>query len=173
MKIFLVGFMGAGKTTVGRALAEKLSCRFIDLDELIEAHNSMSVRDVFEKLGEPEFRRLESAAIETLPETERAVVALGGGAFAVESNRRVVGELGISIWLDCPLEICLDRTSGDSERPLLGSPEQMARLLGSRREAYQQSDCRVDAGRKSPGEIADEIIRLLDSPGLATRLHQY
>ncbi|HEY7912394.1 MAG TPA: shikimate kinase [Blastocatellia bacterium] len=173
MRIFLVGFMGAGKTTVGRVLAEKLSCRFIDLDELIEARSGMPVRAIFKELGEREFRRLESAAIESLSRTERAVIALGGGAFASDANRRAVGELGISVWLDCALEVCLARMSGDGERPLLGAPEKMAVLLESRRGAYQQSDCRVDAGRKSPGEIADEIIRLLDSPGLATRLHQY
>jgi shikimate kinase len=173
MKLFLIGFMGAGKTTVGQVLAEKLSCPFIDLDELIESQSGMSVRTIFEKLGEQEFRLLESAAIESLLDTNRAVVALGGGAFAVDRNRRAVGKLGVSIWLDCPLEICLDRTIGDGERPLLGSPEQMAGLLDSRLWAYQQSDYRVDASWNSPAKIADEIIKLLDSPGLAPRLDKH
>ncbi len=171
--IFLVGFMGAGKTTVGRALAEKLSCRFTDLDEMIESRAGMAVRDIFEKLGESEFRRVESDLIASLGNNESAVVALGGGAFAFENNRKIVRELGVSIWLECPLEICLERTGRDEKRPLLGSHGEMSTLLESRRGSYEESDYRVDSGSRAPGEIADEIIDLLDSLCPASRLDQH
>lgn len=171
--IFLVGFMGAGKTTVGRVLAEKLSCPFIDLDELIEARTGMRVREIFERRGEAGFRRIEAETMESLPGASRAVVALGGGAFAFERNRAAARRLGVTVWLDCPLAVCIDRAKSDDGRPLLGSPEQMARLLELRRGSYEESDCRVDSGSRAPEELADEIIDLLDSPGLTPGLDQH
>src|SRR5690242_3761047 len=107
--IFLVGFMGAGKTTVGRALARELQYEFFDLDELIAERAGKSVQTIFAELGEPEFRRLEREAIKGCCGMVRTVIALGGGAFVSDLNRTLLREIGRTVWLDCPLEVCLER----------------------------------------------------------------
>jgi len=88
-------------------------------------------------------------------------VALGGGAFVSEENRREVKRLGVSVWLDCPLEIILARLAGTTDRPLFVSAEQMRALLQARLPAYQQADLRVEAGHRTPEAVAEEIIRRL------------
>ena len=159
--IFLVGFMGAGKTTVGRALARDLEYAFFDLDELIAARTGKSVQEIFAELGEAEFRSLERAAINSCRNMVRSVVALGGGAYVEEENRTMLRAIGTTIWLDCPIEICLKRISGDKSRPLLGDEDEMKALLAQRRAAYAQADHSVQAGGLSPGELAIEITTLL------------
>src|SRR6185436_20928904 len=93
--VFLVGFMGAGKTTVGKVLAPLLNYEFVDLDDIIEERMGMSVQSIFAKLGEAEFRRAESEALETCRERFRTVIALGGGAYVAESNRELMREIGM------------------------------------------------------------------------------
>jgi shikimate kinase len=159
--IFLVGFMGAGKTTVGRALADKLGCDFFDLDEMIEASAGKSVGEIFAELGEHQFRLLERKAIESCRNLKGAVIALGGGAYAYEENRELLRSIGKTIWLDCPLEVCLSRIKGDRSRPLLSSEAQMRALLDKRRPAYEQADLIVRAGTDSPEQIANTIAQLL------------
>ncbi|MCS6817828.1 MAG: shikimate kinase [Blastocatellia bacterium] len=161
MRIFLVGFMGSGKTTVGRLLAEKLGYAFLDLDELIQEQAGLSIREIFARMGEGAFREMESRALRELEAWEDVVVALGGGAFVSEGNRREVKRLGVSVWLDCPLEVILARLSGTSDRPLYRSAEQMRALLEARLPAYQQADLRVDAGSQAPEAVADEIMHRL------------
>jgi len=158
--IFLVGFMGAGKTTVGNALARRLSRDFFDLDQLIETSVGKTVAEIFHDLGEPEFRRLEREAINRCRNLNNAVIALGGGAYASEENRAVLRALGRTVWLDCPLEVCLARVNGDQSRPLLADEAQMAALLEQRRPAYEQADYVLRTGDMSPGELASEIARL-------------
>src|ERR1044072_7245880 len=130
--IFLVGFMGAGKTTVGRVLARKLKRNFFDLDSVIELREGKSIQQIFSDLGEPEFRRIEREAIQSCRELKNAVIALGGGAYIPEENRNALGVIGITVWLDCPLEICLERLSGDESRPLLGAEVEMRALHDKR-----------------------------------------
>lgn len=156
--IFVVGFMGAGKTTVGRALAEYLRFDFFDLDELIEARAGKSVREIFAGLGEPEFRRLEHEAIRNCNGLTRAVIALGGGAYASEENRSLVRKIGKTIWLDCPLERCLGRISGDASRPLLGDETKMRELLEARRAGYIQADIVVETGDLLPEQLVKVIV---------------
>lgn len=158
--IFLVGFMGAGKTTVGRALARHLEYDFFDLDELIAARAGKSVQEIFTELGEAQFRRLESDAIQSCSGKVRAVIALGGGAYVSEENRTWLRAIGKTVWLDCPLEICLGRIAGDKSRPLLGDEDDMRALLARRRAAYAQADYTVQ-GELSPEELAIEITTLL------------
>ena len=153
--------MGAGKTTVGQALAAALGRQFADLDALIERREGQSIREIFESRGEPEFRRIEREAIIVCREMSETVIALGGGAYIDEANRDLLHEVGVTVWLDCPLEICLRRISGDAARPLLRSPEEMRRLFAERRLAYAMADLVVETGDRPPDDLAAEIIELL------------
>lgn len=157
--IFLVGFMGAGKTTVGRALAEYLKFDFLDLDELVEARAGKSVQVIFAERGEAEFRRLEHQAIRECIGLARAVIALGGGAYSSEQNRSLVRTIGKTIWLDCPLDICLRRISGDTSRPLLDGEERMRELLERRSTDYAKADYSVAA----TGETPEQLVRTIGS----------
>ena len=161
--IFLVGFMGAGKTTVGRALAAYLEYDFFDLDELIEARASKSVREIFAELGEAEFRRLEHEAVRACSDWSRAVIALGGGAYVSEENRTLLRRIGRTVWLDCPLDICLRRVGEDTSRPLLGDEDTMRELLEDRRAAYAGANYVAQTGELSPEQLVIEITRLLNS----------
>jgi shikimate kinase len=160
--IFLIGFMGAGKTTVGRELARQLDYVFLDLDELIARQVGKSVQEIFAELGEAEFRRLEREAIRSCEQLTRAVVALGGGAYVSKENRVLLRKIGRTIWLDCPLEICLKRIGGDKSRPLLGDENAMRELMNQRRSAYAEADFTVQTGEKIPEQLAIEITELLD-----------
>lgn len=159
--IFLIGFMGAGKTTVGQALARLLNCEFVDLDQLIEARVGKSISDIFAGMGETEFRRLENEAIVECRGRQRTVIALGGGAYASEENRNVLRGIGKTVWLDCPLEVCLQRVSGDLSRPLVTDEAQMRELFERRRPAYAQADHAVQTGDLSPEQLAIEIARIV------------
>ena len=159
--IFLVGFMGAGKTTVGQALARLLGFEFLDLDQSIEAQTGKTVSEIFRELGESEFRRLERDAILRCRDLRRAVIALGGGAYVSEENRRTLRGIGKTIWLDCPLEVCLSRIGGDQTRPLLGDRDRMATLLNERRETYEKADYVIGSDQQTPGELAQKIMSLL------------
>ena len=162
--IFLVGFMGAGKTTVGRALAALLGYRFFDLDDLIEEQAGKTVQAIFAEMGEPEFRRLEREILLSCNGMVRTVIALGGGAYVSEENRASMRGIGTTVWLACPLEVCLGRISGDRSRPLLGSKDEMRALLEQRRPAYAEADFAIHAGDLSPERLALEIRRLLKQP---------
>ena len=159
--IFLVGFMGAGKTTVGRALAERLNYRFRDLDDLIVERTGKSIHQLFSESGEAEFRRLETEAIRTCRDYEKTVIALGGGAYVASLNRDLLREIGRTVWLDCPLEICLARIEGDKSRPLLATKPEMQALLERRLPAYALADLAIRTEARTPAEIAFEIIRSL------------
>jgi shikimate kinase len=158
--IFLVGFMGAGKTTVGRTLARMMSRDFIDLDELIEARAKKSVREIFAEFGEAHFRQLERQAIKACGDLQNTIVALGGGAYIAEENRKILREIGKTIWLNCPLEICLARIVGDGSRPLAKSEKEMGELLEKRLPAYAEADFTVQTEAKTAERLAAEIIEL-------------
>ena len=151
--------MGAGKTTVGQALAEALGWAFIDLDRLIEQREGRTIRDIFEGSGEPEFRRLEREAIAACRELNRAVIALGGGAYVAPANRALARALGVTVWLDCPFEVCLARITGDAARPLLRSREEMTDLFERRRPLYALADVTIETGSRSQAELAAEILK--------------
>ena len=153
--------MGAGKTTVGRILAEKLGFHFIDLDEIVEASAGKSVRDLFAELGEGEFRRLEKEALEHVRGMTRTVIALGGGAYVSEENRAIINQTGKAIWLDCPLEVCLARIERDGSRPLLAGKAEMSALLERRRPLYALADRVVSTGDCSAEEAAQRVFAAL------------
>jgi len=160
--IFLVGFMGAGKTTVGRELARRLQFEFFDLDDLIAERAGKTVQAIFAELGEAEFRRLESEAIQRCAGIVRTVIALGGGAYVSKQNRDSLHSIGKTVWLDCPLEICLARIGGDNSRPLLSDKDRMRKLLDERRPAYVAADFTIEVGNQSPEQIAGQISLLLN-----------
>jgi len=159
--IFLVGFMAAGKTTIGRALAAALAFDFIDLDEHIEKQAGKSVREIFAEMGEAHFRQLEQKAIIESRSWQNTVVALGGGAYINDGNRALLRDIGKTLWLDCPLEVCLSRIAQDGSRPLAKSREQMRELLEKRLPAYSQSDYRIPVEGKSIEEIISDATLLL------------
>jgi shikimate kinase len=159
--IFLVGFMGAGKTTVGRALARHLDVAFFDLDEMIQQQTGKSITQIFSESGEVEFRRLETIAIRSCRDHTNAVIALGGGTYVSELNRDVLREMGKTIWLNCPVELCLARIEGDQSRPLLSDQQKMKSLFESRLPTYILADFAVKTESRSTEEIASEIIKLI------------
>ena len=156
--IFLVGFMGAGKSTIGPLLAHELNRNFIDLDQEIEKGEGRPISQIFSQEGEACFRRLETKALEGLGEKGPSVVALGGGAFVQEGNRHLIHELGFSVFLDCTLEVILARCPQDGTRPLLQSPGGLEALYASRLPYYQQSDLRVDVSSQTPEQITKSIL---------------
>ncbi len=160
--IYIVGFMGSGKTTIGKALAARLGWDFIDLDDEIVARAGKSIPEVFENDGEPAFRKLESDCLRAQTRmvcTGRArVVGLGGGTFVDEGNRELIEEAGVSIWLDAPASALWERVKAETHRPLAQDEEAFRERHGSRREAYSRSDFRVDATHE-PAPIVEAIFQ--------------
>ena len=159
--IYLLGFMGSGKSTVGKLLAEELRWPFIDLDTVIEAGQGLSIRAIFENSGEPFFRQIEHAALTETSRADPAVIALGGGTFAQPGNVDFIREAGgITVWLDCPPEILRLRCEGMENRPLFRDTESFNRLLAERLPYYRLADFRVATEDREPREVAEEILRL-------------
>jgi shikimate kinase len=159
--IYLVGFMGSGKTSVGARLAEELGWPFIDLDAVIEAGQGTSIREIFERSGEPFFRDLERAALSEVSKTEPAVIALGGGTFAQTFNLEYIREAGgVTVWLDCPLEELRERCAQMDNRPLFRDAQSFNTLFEQRLPYYRMAEFRVAAGGRQPQEIARQILRL-------------
>jgi shikimate kinase len=161
-KIYLVGFMAAGKTTLAHALARRLGWRAEDVDVLIEARERRTVAEIFAREGEPYFRTVERQVIWSLLPQRHAVVATGGGTFIDPENRAAINADGLSVWVDVPLEVLLTRIPADGRRPLANDRVQMALLYESRRLAYQQAQVRLDASRARTEELADQLIEQLD-----------
>jgi shikimate kinase len=159
--IFLVGFMGSGKSSVGRELAARLGLRFIDLDDEIVARENRPIREVFRTHGEEYFRRVETEELRRVCGEGLAVVALGGGAFCIGENRELVRGAGTSVWLDVPFEEIYARCAGDSGRPLFGTREELLSLLERRRPLYALADIRVVAEGSEPAGVALMVLSLL------------
>lgn len=162
--IFLVGFMGSGKTTVGKLLASQLQVPFVDLDEEIERQHGMTIFEMFKTYGEKYFREIEHEAIRGYAQREApaAVIALGGGAFAQPNNIDLIQKTGISIWLDVPLEELEKRVLGSPQRPLAQQPEKFRQLYEQRRPFYAQAHLHIEAQGKTPGQIVEEILDWLE-----------
>jgi len=160
--IYLVGFMGAGKTSVGLRLAQLLAWNFVDLDEVIVRDQGESIRSIFTKRGEESFREIERAALARVSRETSTVVALGGGTFCSDQNRRVISATGISVWLDVPIETLLQRCSGEETRPLFTSRPEMEELLGRRRPFYEKASLRIEAGDLSVDDLARRILDRLE-----------
>lgn len=166
-RIFLIGFMGAGKTSVGRALAARLGWKFIDLDNIIETREQATVAAIFAERGEAEFRRAESAALTALLQDEGAagdlVTALGGGTFAQTANRTALEEAGATtVLLEAPLEELRRRCQdAANKRPLARDAATFGELFAARRSAYELAQYRVNTMGKAVEQVAEEIEKIL------------
>ena len=171
MHVYLTGFMGAGKTTVGEALAEILGRPLVDLDAKIEAQEGETIAEIFLDKGETHFRQLESAALRSLDDRVAAVVATGGGVLSTPGNREWMVAHGTTVWLDVPFEVVLERLgAADVEtRPLLQSESQARALFETRRRDYGDSDRRIEVlSSDSAAEVAARIVELLKEEECAT-----
>lgn len=159
--VALVGLMGVGKSTVGRKLAEQLSAPFVDSDEEIEKAAGLSVEEIFDRLGEPEFRRGERRVIERLVNGPPIVLATGGGAYMDPETRALLKEKATTVWLRADLDTIWKRVSRRDTRPLLkkDNPKQvLAELNAARAPVYAEADIVVDSG-DGPSTIAVKAIR--------------
>jgi shikimate kinase len=161
-KIYLVGFMAAGKTSLARALGDRLSWRVEDIDELIEARERLTIADIFARHGEPHFRRVERDVLRLVLPLRHTVVATGGGTFMDLENRTAINRDGLSVWLDVPLEEILLRVPADGRRPLAADREQMARLFALRQVSYQHAHLRLDARHAPLGELVERVLDRLE-----------
>ncbi len=176
--VFLVGFMGAGKTTVGRAMARILGWRFLDLDDLVCALDPRPIAQIFSESGEARFRALEGEALAKFLGAPGAglptVLALGGGAFVQEDNARRVARTGAPVvFLDASLDELLQRCAADASsraRPLFQDPNIFRQLYEQRRIRYMAAKLRVDTEAKDVEQVAAEVIaRLRLKPQRSTR----
>ncbi len=162
--IYLVGFMGSGKSTVGRRLAAEIGWPFEDLDAIIEAREQTTISHLFADHGEAEFRRRESEALKQaiarVPRGNPLVLALGGGAFTPDINRARLKDHGITIWLDCPLDLCRTRVAAEGHRPLARDPEAFANLFQTRQPIYALADYRIDAASDDDTVTVRKILDL-------------
>jgi len=164
--VVLVGMMGAGKSSIGRRLAVRLGIPFVDADTEIESAAGMSIPEIFQKHGEPYFRAGEARVIQRLLEGGPSVLATGGGAVMDAHTRELIGEKGISVWLNADLDVLLKRTKRRNDRPLV---EKIKELMPLREPFYAQSKIVVHSRDEPHDTIVDEIIGALRKHvGLAT-----
>jgi shikimate kinase len=162
--LYLVGFMGCGKSTVGGLVAYELGWTFIDLDEEIQSAQQRTIAQIFDQDGEPAFRKMESDMlhdkVRLVQRGRPLVLALGGGAFTIPENYELIEENGVSIWLDCPIELICERIGDPASRPLARDPVALAALYERRRQMYARADFRIDAS----GDAAAVCASILKLP---------
>ncbi|HEV2117233.1 MAG TPA: shikimate kinase [Terriglobales bacterium] len=169
--MFLVGFMGAGKTSVGQALASRLGWQFFDLDGRIEAGQKRAIADIFRENGENEFRRLESEELQRLlreleSSTGGAVVALGGGTFVQPAHAHSLRNCGYTVFLDAPVaELWRRAQAAQGTRPLALSENHFRQLYAARRTRYMEADHCVRTEGRAVAEVAAEIAARLELGG--------
>jgi shikimate kinase len=163
LKIYLVGFMGAGKTSVGRELAGRLAVPFLDLDEIVESAEDMSIREIFAEKGEPYFRKRERDLLRTTKYVENAVIATGGGTFAFEDNITFIKAEGYSVHLAAPFPVLQSRISEKAaERPLFRDDAATFELFQSRLKFYRMCDLSLDIGQdENVNEVVERLLMIL------------
>ena len=164
-RVVLVGFMGSGKTSVGRVLARRLGYRFEDMDRRIEERTGRTVADIFRDDGEEAFREMEHEEAQALAALTGRIVATGGGTFTRSATRALLQEGALTVWLRCDLERILARVPADGSRPLAGNRGIMRALLAEREPSYRMADVAVDASAGTPREVADRIVGLVEGRG--------
>lgn len=160
-KIYLVGFMASGKSTIGRALANRLRWQAEDIDDLIERRERQTIADLFAKQGEPYFRAVEREMLALVQPIRHLVVATGGGTFADPENRAMVNLDGVSVWIDVPLADLIPRIPLDGRRPLAASRADLERLYAARIDTYRLAHVRVAASRVPVQVTVDRILEAI------------
>ena len=160
--IILIGFMGVGKTSLGKLLAQKLGCGFIDLDEKIEHDANLTIPQIFEKYGEKYFRELEKASVKEVCTKKNIIIATGGGTVKDEENLQLLKNSGVIICLTTEPEEIFRRTARRGERPVLDGGgnerlETIKKLLAEREKFYSQADFNIDTTNWSPLQIVNDI----------------
>lgn len=167
--VFLVGFMGAGKTTVARLVSRQLGRPMVDLDAAIEAAVGKSVREIFEDVGEDAFRELESAQLVGLSSAEPSVVACGGGIVVRDANRSALKDMGMVVYLRVSAGETLARVGADGTRPLLSGPGGViaaTRLLEARESLYAAvADVAIDTVGRSVDQVAEDVVAAIEERG--------
>ena len=162
--VVLVGLMGAGKTRVGRRLAERLNLPFVDTDQVIEAENGRTIAQLFAQIGEPAFREGERRLIARLVTGPAAIVATGGGAFMEPRTRTTLSERAITVWLRADLDTLVARTSRSNKRPLLQGvdrAQKLAELMAARYPAYAEAHLTVDSLQGPVEQTVDAVLAAL------------
>jgi shikimate kinase len=171
--IFFVGMMGAGKTTLGKAVADRLGRAFVDTDRALVERTGVPVATIFEIEGEDGFRRRESAVLLELAQADDQVVATGGGIVIVPDNRRVMRESGIVVYLRARLERLWERTRNDATRPLLATPDprgRLAELLQAREPLYQEAaHVVIETGAQSASTLVPRVVAAIAAHDFARR----
>ena len=162
--LYLLGFMASGKTIIGEAVADKLGWSFADIDREVEREQGVSITDMFDRHGEQHFRDLEADAlrrhIARIESGQPWVLALGGGAILRPANWDLIQNNGVTIWLDCPLEIVRRRLGDDVTRPLARDRAGLVKLYEFRRPLYARADFRIEIDSDNASETASRILRL-------------
>ena len=162
--IVLIGFMGSGKSTVGRELQQRLGYPLVDMDQVIEERAGKPITSIFADEGEPAFRAMETGLLRELadPSGPRRIISTGGGVVGSEENRTMLRNMGYVVWLDAPVEAILERTSKNRQRPLLHTEDPAARireLMAVREPLYQKtSHLKLDTAGLDSGELATGIL---------------
>lgn len=161
--VYLCGFMGCGKSHIGRLLAAELGREFLDMDRYIVEHEKMSIPQIFEKFGEPHFRRLEAKYIRQL--SGGYIVATGGGALINEHTAQFARESGLSVYINTSFENCYDRIKNDTNRPLVvnNTPEQLRQIYDARAEIYRRNSMAMVNGNAKDTVICGEIVKLVQA----------
>lgn len=168
MKIYLVGFMGSGKTTIGRELATRIDAPFFDLDELVEAAEQMSIKEIFASRGEPYFRKRERDMLRSTRNLEAAVVATGGGTFTFDENIQFIQSEGLSVYLSAPYALLRARVGlKAADRPLFTDDLATHELYANRIRYYRMSDITLEIREEeTPAEIVERLMLELPKPVL-------
>jgi shikimate kinase len=159
--IVLTGFMGAGKTAVGKELAQILGMKLIDIDTEIEKSEQITINEIFSQFGEPRFREIETMMIKQIAAGKNLIISTGGGAVLKQENMAILRENGVIVCLMASPETILKRTSTSNDRPLLkveNPLEKINQLLTFRKPFYEKADIMIDTENKTPLQIAEEII---------------
>ena len=164
-RIYLVGFMGSGKTAVGRRMADRLGVPFVDLDTEIERTSGLTVRALFDEFGEAAFRERESVFLEGTAAIPDAVISTGGGSFVSDRNRRTIARLGTPVHLDVSFDVVRARLAGKTDRPLFSSLDHAAALYAERERFYRMAPVRVAlAGSESIEQTTDRVLSAVYDP---------
>lgn len=168
MKIYLMGFMGSGKTTIGRELATRIDAPFFDLDELVEAAEQMSIKEIFASRGEPYFRKRERDMLRSTRNLEAAVVATGGGTFTFDENIQFIQSEGLSVYLSAPYALLRARVGlKAADRPLFTDDLATHELYANRIRYYRMSDITLEIREEeTPAEIVERLMLELPKPVL-------